>query len=87
MADLIGAVTREVEALPPSIRDSGLAASVIVLAERLDAASPRDAAPIGREIRETLAKLHLLATEIPSEEVDPLEQLLGGKPHLRVAGS
>jgi hypothetical protein len=87
MADAVAAVTAEVEALPPSLRNSGLAITAIVLAERLAAASPRDAAPLGREIRESLAKLQQLATEIPSEEVDPLDALLGGKPHLRVAGA
>lgn len=75
MADVVGAVTREIEALPPSVALSGLAAATIVLAERLVAASPRDAAPIGRELRESLAKLTLMATELPSEEVDPLDEL------------
>lgn len=75
MTDLVTAIRREVEALPPSVANSGLAASVIVLAERLAAASPRDAAPIGREIRETLSKLHQLANEIPSEEVNPLAEI------------
>lgn len=87
MADLVGAVTREIEALPPAVAQSGLAAATITLAERLEAASPRDAAPLGREIRESLAKLAAMAAESATEEVDPLEQLLGGKPHLRVAGA
>ena len=75
MADVVAAVTAEIGNLPPIVARSGLAASTIVLAERLDAASPRDAAPIGREIRESLATLQKMAAELPSEELDPLEQL------------
>lgn len=75
MADVVAAVTAEVEALPPTLRTSGLAITAIVLAERLAVASPRDAAPVGREIRESLATLQRLAAELPSEEVDPLDQI------------
>jgi hypothetical protein len=87
MADLVGSVTREIEALPPAVALSGLAATTITLAERLEVASPRDAAPLGRELRESLAKLQAMANESATEEVDPLDKLLGGRPHLRVAGA
>jgi hypothetical protein len=75
MADVVKAVTLEIEALPAEIRDSGLAAATIVLAERLAVASPRDAAPIGRELRESLATLRQMAEAMPSEELNELESL------------
>ena len=68
MTDLITAVQREIRALPPDLRQSGLAASALTLAARLDEAGPRDTAAIARELRTTLTELHDRANSTPDEE-------------------
>lgn len=72
---VVTAVRQEIASLPKDLQDSGLAASALTLAKRLQDAGPRDTAAIARELRTTLAELHLIANRVP-EENDPVDDIL-----------
>lgn len=69
------AVTRDLEQMPATLRDSGLAASALDLARRLDAADVRPAAAsmLHAQLRATLLDLRKLAP--PAAEEDGLDEL------------
>lgn len=71
---VLESVQAEVAKLPDAVRLSATAATAEKLAERLDEATPRDTAPIARELRETLAQLSAWAEKVPTE-ADPLDEL------------
>lgn len=83
---VLSSTEREIEALPQTVRQSALAASALVLAERMQEASSRDTAAIARELRTTLDRLHELADAAP-EEVDPLDEISARRTARRAASS
>lgn len=69
------AVKADLDSLPEQVRSSGLAAAALTLASMLDEGVPaRDAAAVGRELRQSLAALRDLARAAPTKE-DPLDEL------------
>ncbi len=71
---VVDAVRDDIKKLPSELRESGLAASALTLAERLYMASPRDSAGLAKELRTTLELLQIKAGEEVSEE-HPIESL------------
>lgn len=71
---VLDAVRGELAGLPERVRDSGLGATAVVLAERLDEAALRDTSAIARELRAVLSELRELARLAPVE-ADPLDEL------------
>lgn len=72
---VVDAVRDEIRDLPKELQESGLAAAAITLAQRLEAAAPRDTAGIARELRATLTELYLRANQAPEED-DPIADIL-----------
>ena len=84
-SDIATAVAAELNELPDRLRLSGLAASALTLAHRLDGAAHRDSSALARELRATLADLRQLAAAEPAE-ADPVDEL-AAKRAARLAGA
>lgn len=79
------ATRRDISDLPKRLQESGMAATALTLARRLDEAGLRDSPPLARELRTVLVALQAQAPK--KSEGDDLDELARRRAERRAASS